>query len=271
MPDKPRTPVKSSVSTALIPVPTPAKAAAPVTPAPAKAPYIPEPDLTFEERYKETVMWVEKRRRRIDLANLEWADIRQLLLIRVSQQYSKYDRFKGPYKNWVNKVLTRAICSIWRDFYAKVARPCVTGKGGCVDNMGGTLCRRTPSGVQCSECPAYRDWEQRKGDHHNITLPLPLDNHSQEVHSKQSDFMDIEGKKAIIDRKMRERLTRAEWKLYKAIIIQHKSDAEASRIMGFKKKRGSNSKMPAGYAVILAARHRFVEIAREIIEAEHLA
>lgn len=231
-----------------------------------------DPSLTFEDRYGDIVKWIEKRRRGIDLAQIEWSDIKQLILIRISQQYHMFDPARGEFRKWVNRVITNAIRNIWRDNLAAISRPCITGKGGCVDNMGGGLCRRTKSGIQCSECKAYRDWEARKGDHHAITLPLPLDNHSQEVHSKQSDFMDIEGKKRVIDEKMKERLTRAEWRAYKMLMIQHKPEEEVAKALGFKRKKGqAKSKMFTGYSVILQMKHRFVEMAKAIILENDLA
>lgn len=238
---------------------------------PAASPRERDPNLTFEDRYTDIVHWVEKRRRNIDLATLEWLDIRQLILIRVSQQYHTFDPAKGEFRRWVNRVITNCLRNIWRDHLAAFQRPCVTGKGGCVDNVGSGLCRRTPSGTQCSECPAYKDWEARKGDHHAISLPLPLDNHSQEVHSKQSDFMDIAGKKAVIDEKMKGKLTRAEWRLYRLLMVRHLSEEEAAKAMGYKHKKGRKPRMWAGYQIVLNARKKFVEIAKAIIEENDLA
>lgn len=227
--------------------------------------------LTFTQRYPETCHWVEKRRRRLDLATLAWDDIRQLLLIRVSQQYHTFDPAKGPFKNWVNRVITRAICSIWRDHLSSFSRPCITGKGGCPFNVGTDQCSRTPSGRQCAECPAFRAWEKRKKDHHAVRLPLSLENHATEVSSQQGDFLDIEAKKKVIDRRMKKELTRSEWKIYRLLIVKGLPEAEVAKQMGFREKRGKKRKMYAGYSVLLLAKHKFVEKAREIIEEEDLA
>jgi DNA-directed RNA polymerase specialized sigma24 family protein len=225
------------------------------------------PGLTFEQRYTECVFWVERKRRGIDLATLSWDDIRQMLLIRISQQYHVFDPARGPFKKWVNKVITHAICNIWRDHYRHVARPCV----GCTENMGNDHCRRTQSGLQCSQCPAYREWEKRKKSHHDIKLAVSIENHVAEVSNTQGDFLDIEAKKKVIDTKMKERLTRTEYRAYRLLIIKGLSDEETAKAMGFKAKRGKKTRMFAGYLQILAYRHLFIEKAREIIESENLA
>lgn len=246
---------------------TPAKSkpVAPTAPASPRA-------LTFEERYPEILMWIEKRRRGIDLATIDWPDIRQTILIRISQQYHVYNPAQSEFSHWVNTVITNTIRNIWRDHLAGFSRPCITGKGGCVENMGNNLCRRTPSGLQCSECPAYAEWEKRKGNHHAIRLPLPLDNHSQEVHSAPSDFIDINSREKLIHQKMRDRLTRTEWRVYRAIVINHKSEQEVAVELGFRRRRkGDKARMYHGYSVILAMKKKFVACARQIIDDYDLA
>lgn len=223
--------------------------------------------MTFEERYEECLYWVEKRRRTIDLASIEWIDIRQLILIRLSQQYHMFDPAKGPFKKWANHVITNAIRNIWRDNYRVYARPCV----GCVDNMGNENCRRTDSGLQCAQCPAYREWEAKKKAQHDIKLAVSMENHTQEVSNHQSDFMDIGAKKKIIDEKMRGKLTRQEWKAYKMLMVQNKSEEEVGVALGFKHKRGRALRMFPGYLAVLSLRHKFVELAKVIIEEEGLA
>lgn len=225
--------------------------------------------LSFEDRYEETLHWVEKRRRTIDLAHLGWDDIRQRLLIRVSQQYSKYEPDKGLYSHWVNTVISNELRNIWRDEYASSARPCVSGGGGCIHNVGADQCSKTPSGLQCAECPIYRDWERRKGSHYAIRMPLPLENHAQEVHSGQSDFVDYDGMAAELHRRMKARLTRSEWKAWRLLYILHKEPEDVAKALGFKGRRKKGQRMYPGYAQVLALRHELEKTARE--EARKMA
>lgn len=230
-----------------------------------------ERKLTFTDRYSEILHWVQKRRQRLYLVTLPWEDIQQLILIRVSQQYASFDPVKGPFKKWLNKVISNAVRNIWRDNLSSFSRPCITGKGGCPFNAGTDQCTKTPSGRQCGECPAYRDWEKRKKDQHAVRVTLPMDNHVGETHNVQSDFMDVAAAKKVLDAKMRERLTRMEWKAYRLLFIKGLSEEETAKAMGFTKKRGSKSKMFGGYQAILQWKHHFVAVAREIINEEDLA
>ncbi len=227
--------------------------------------------IPFEARYNEIGHWVEKRRRGIDLAMMEWQDVKQQIIVRVYQQYAHFDPAKGEFKKWVNRVITHKICSIWRDNLAQFSRPCITGKGGCPFNCGGGTCSKTPSGLQCGECPIYRDWEKRKGSHHAIHLPLSLDNHASEVHNSQSDFTDIAAKKKLIDTRMKEKLTRMEWRIYRLLHIKGLSEEEVAKQIGFKKRRAAGARMYDGYAAILAAKHLFVKTAKLIIDEDDLA
>jgi hypothetical protein len=234
--------------------------------------------LSFEQRYEEIVYWIDKRRRNFDLATLEWEDIRQKVVIHVNNKYHMFDPLKViggkpvEFRRWVNKVITYALRNIWRDNLSSFSRPCITGNGGCVFNMGNDQCSKTPSGFQCSECPAYKNWEEKKKDLHAIKMTLSLDTpkHAAEAQNMQGDFVNIEEKKSVIDKKMKGKLGRAEWKMYKLLIIKGLSEREVAKAMGFKKKKTGKKNLYPGYQIILTAKKKFVLMAKEIIEEEGL-
>ncbi len=237
--------------------------------------------LTFEQRYEEIVREIDKRKNQWTLNSMAFEDARQIILIHVYKKYHLFeeskviDGRKVEFTHWVNSLITHKIYGIWRDNLAIFSRPCVgnprDGMERCAFNAGGDLCTATKSGKQCSECKLYKDWETRKKDHHAVKQTLTLENHSQEVSNIQSDFTDIEEKKRVIDEKMKERLDKQEWKAYKMLIVDGKTERQAAQALGFKKKRGKKSRMYPGYLKILALRHKFVELAKEIIENEDLA
>lgn len=228
--------------------------------------------LTYEERFTEIEREVDKRKRGYDLHLMPWPDARQVILLRIWLKYHLYDPEKGPFPNWVQTVITHTILNIWRDNLTVHSRPCIAG---CIWNAGDNLCERTKSGIQCAECPAYRIWENSyKKDRYSIRQPVSLENHTQEVNNQQSDFMDIEGKKAIIDREMKKRLDRQEWRVYKLLMVDGGTEADAGKLLGFKTKRakkGGKRPMHGGYLRVLELRHKFVALAKEIIADENLA
>lgn len=232
----------------------------------------PVKSLTFEQRYPEIVFELEKRRGKWDLGVVDWADAKQMILVRISEQYHRYDPDKGAFSHWVQRVITHKIFSIWRDNYTKHARPCILG---CLFNGGGESCTKTSSGRQCAECPLYREWEKRKKTHHVIKQPLPLDNHIQEVSNIQSDFVDYEKAKQIIDREIKKKLNKTEWKVYRLLMTKKGTERQAAKILGFKNRRktrtGRNLRMFNGYLAVLALRHKFVELAKQIVRDNDLA
>lgn len=232
---------------------------------------------TFEERYNEICFQLDKRESKWDLAVVPWPDARQMILIRVYQQYHKFnpakrDKMGQPveFSHWVQKTISNAIYNIWRDHLSKYSRPCLGnpkhGMERCAFNAGADLCSATKSGKQCGECKLYRDWENGKKSQHDIKQPLPIENHSQEVSNIQADFTNIEEKKLVIDVKMKERLPKDEWRIYRMLMIENRPEAEVGKAMGFKKKRGA--RMHAGYQNLLKLRHKFVDLAKLIIEQE---
>lgn len=224
--------------------------------------------LPFERRLEEINYWIDKRRSRWELASVEWADVSQKILIRIHQNYPKFDPKKGKFGHWVNVIISSTIKNVLRDEYTTFSRPCILG---CTENTGGNTCRRTPSGIQCKECPLYKEWEEKKGDQYAIRQTLPLDHHFLEADSKQSDFMDIEAGAETIHAKMKDKLTHSEWRVYRVMVIKGLSIEEVSKHLGFRRKRGASRAVCAGYSQLLVLRRKFIAKAQEIIAEEGLA
>jgi len=232
-----------------------------------------EGDPTFEDRYDAIVHEINKRKTRWTLASMSFDDVRQIVLMRVHVKFAEFDPAKTiggrpvEFSHWVNKVISNAIINITRDNHSIYSRPCILG---CKFNTGGDTCSKTSTGLQCNECPIYRSWEKRKIDHFNVKQTLPLENHMREADSQpnESVFFDFEEKKKMIEKHMKIRLNKHEWRLYKLLYIQGKTEKEVGKIMGYK---GPKSKMYAGYLTILKAKKRFVLLAKEIIAEEDLA
>jgi hypothetical protein len=80
--------------------------------------------------------------------------------------------------------------------------------------------------------------------------------------------MDIGAAKAVIDREMKKRLNKQEWRVYRMLYIQGKDEREVAKIMGFKKQ---SSHLYAGYGNIRKHKKHFIEVAKKIIEEENLS
>lgn len=241
-----------------------------ITP-PVQPPSLPPPPaaLTFEERYPAIIHEIDKRKWKWTLNSTPFEDIKQMILIKVHRKYDMFDPNKivngrrVEFSHWVNVVISNTIKSALRDLYLIHSRPCIQK---CPFNTGNDTCSKTSTGKQCGECLLYRDWERRKLDHFNVKETLPIENHMREADGQPNDFVDIDGKKEVIDRCMKLKLTKYEWRIYRALYVQGKSEKEAGKMLGLKKV----GHMWAGYQQILALKKKFVALAKQVIEEEGL-
>jgi DNA-directed RNA polymerase specialized sigma24 family protein len=213
----------------------------------------------FEEMIPAALVEINKRRNGWTLSSISFEDVSQMLLIRAFNKYHTYIPEKGEFSHWINRLITNALTNILRDNLQKFSRPCIQG---CQFNLGDNFCSYTKSGLQCVECPLYRKWKKKKEAEFNIKQSLPLETHSQEVNSIQSDFIDIEEAKKMLDEKIELFLTIQEYRIYHLLFTEHRSVEEVGKILKFKKPDGKGS---PGYQTIHKARQKIVKVAKRII------
>lgn len=190
---------------------------------------------------------------------LSWEDVEQIIRLHIFKKFHLFDQ-KQKLEPWANMIINNQMINLSRNVYLSMERPCLQN-GGCAFNEGNDHCSFTPSGNQCSECPLYAKWEKTKKHSHNINLPLSLVNHEQEVFDIPTEDVNLD--KAILqfNEKIKEKLTKIEYKIYHYIYIQHLSDLSVAEKMGYL----SNEKnRKAGYATILRIKKKIWKVANEI-------
>lgn len=235
-------------------------------------------DALFKENYATLCGLVRKRRGSWKATSvMEFEDLESVLLTRIYQQLHLYD-VNRPLDKWANTVISNAIMNILRDRIYRDSRPCISGSApgfsmgssygrGCACNMGGDSCSFTASKIQDSSCSFYAAWLKKKAAKFAVSTPLSIENHIDESHNIQSDFVDYEGAKKVIDEKIVNHLNKEEAKIYRLLYIEHLSQEEVGRRMGFKKQKNSSV---AGYLQIRTCILKFKDLSRTIIEQEHL-
>lgn len=185
--------------------------------------------ITFEARISEINNEIQKRKHKWNLTSLSWMDfhdVSQILRIHIYRKWHLYDQSKNL-APWVNRIISNQIKNLIRNNYGNFSRPCLK----CSAAEGEDLC--AIYGKQCNNCPLYAKWSKSKKNAYDTKMPVSLENHTQEVHNMISDTIDIEKNALIIHSKMLHILKPLEAKFYRLIYVEHKSEEDAAKLMGY--------------------------------------
>ncbi len=180
----------------------------------------------YEDKIAEIDKEIEKRRVKWQLKAVAWMDfddVSQLLRTHIYKKWYLWDQ-KREFLPWLNTVITRQIINILRNLYTNFARPCIS----CSANEGDDRCRLYRN--QCSDCPLYKKWEKTKKMAYNVKLPLSIEDKTEEVYTIPGEDDDLEGRAAHLHQKMREILTSIQFKIYKYLYIDGKSEEEVAEL-----------------------------------------
>ncbi len=186
--------------------------------------------VTFEDSLSIINNEINKRKAKWNLTILAWLDyedVGQILRIHIYRKWHLYDPTR-PLAPWVNRVISSQIKNLVRNNYGNYCRPCLKcdaaeGDDGCKIHV-----------KQCSKCPLFYNWEKTKKAAYDTKLPVSLELHTQEVHDKSNENIDIEKTAENIHKKMESILKPVEYKIYKALYIDHKTEEETARLVGYK-------------------------------------
>lgn len=219
---------------------------------------------TFECYQDEAIKIINKRKNGWVLSTLDWEDVAQHFLTRLWKKFHLYDQSK-PFENWANTTISNAKKNLLRDNCYKFQRPCL----GCACNLPGSRCKFTASQEQCNECPIFAKWEKKKKSLLDIKAAVSIENHIQTISNIQSDFIDIEHAKNIIDNKILEKLeSHLEKRMYKLLFIKNKSSEDVGKILKLNKQSHSDV---LGYSQIVTFKKKAVDLAKIVIHEEGLA
>ncbi len=207
----------------------------------------PATELTFEDCYKEIEEIVEKFRYKWTLTSVAWLsfdDLKFIILSHINKKWALFDQKQGL-GGWVATITKNQLTNSIRNSYGNFARPC----RNCIANrnVGEGECQIF--GTQDSkQCGVLAKWEKSKQQKCSIELPLTLEYHSNEVSNKP--FTEINYETAILqlNGKLKDILTKYEYKVYVLLFVEHKSKDEIAKIMGYK---SSEKNRQMGYRRIL--------------------
>jgi len=189
-----------------------------------------EKNSSFEENIYLIDKEIRKRKGEWTLTALSWMDfddISQILRIHIYKKWFLYDQ-KKPLGPWINTIITNQIKNLIRNNYGNYSRPCLK----CAASEGDDLCSIYTK--QCNACPLYAHWEKNKKQAYDIKLPVTIENHTNEISEMPSESIDIDLNANNIHEYMMKNLKPLELKIYNYLYIEHKTELEVAKLMGYK-------------------------------------
>lgn len=216
----------------------------------------------FDDSYKTIEGIVEKYRYKWKLKavpSVSFDDVKMIIIAHINVKWALFNPKRGSLEAWVNATTHNQFHNILRNIYGNISRPCLK----CHANLGGTGC--SLYGEQNCECALYEKWFKSKSSAYNIKLPLPIENHSQEVYSKPSEYIDLENYIDGFHEKIKKILKPTEWKIYKMAYIQGKPDEDIAKSMGY---RTSEKNRINGYKRIRQLKNEIYSKAKKMLRDE---
>tara|TARA_B100000212_G_scaffold342604_1_gene331224 strand:- start:31063 stop:31869 length:807 start_codon:yes stop_codon:yes gene_type:complete len=209
-------------------------------------------NVTFEDQYETINKEIKKRKGKWFLDSLAWfdfEDVEQIIQAHIYKKWHQWDQSR-PLGPWINKIITNQMKNILRNNYSNFVRPCLN----CPFNQSkssidpgitsGSLCGFTSTGLQDSECPLYAKWEKTKKSAYDIKMAVTMENHTGEVSAMQDPQLDVDRAIEKLSQEMKKHLPEKQYKVYKMLYVEHKSEEEVAREMGYKT---SETGRKAGY------------------------
>lgn len=201
---------------------------------------------------------IEKRRGKWRLTAVQWMDyddISQILRLHIYKKFHMWDQSRAI-EPWLNVLIGNQISNLLRNNYGNYSRPCLK----CSANDGGDLCALY--GTQCSNCPLYAKWMRTKKRAYDSKLPLPLENHIQEVHEKPNMDFDIAKGTINLKTRMKQVLKPVEYRVYDYLYVKGGREEGLAKLLGF---RTSEQGKAAGYRQIRNIKDAIIKKAKEAI------
>jgi RNA polymerase sigma factor (sigma-70 family) len=186
---------------------------------------------------------------------LDFDDLSQILRIHIFKKWHLYNP-DLPLKNWLNRIISNQIKNLLRNLHSNYAIPC----NRCPCNIGDNMC--SLFGEISNKCPLVAKWEKSKKHAYNVKLPLYLENHLQEVSDRPNKEYDVEQVAPLLHEKMEEVLKPLDFKIYKLLFIENKSEEEVVKNLGYK---NTDSGKSAGLKTIRESKKTIMLTARIVL------
>lgn len=217
----------------------------------------------FEDKIEEIDREIFKRRNKWQLKAIAWMDfddVSQILRIHIFKKWKMWDQTR-ELAPWLNRVISNQIRNLIRNNYSNFSRPCLR----CPANQGDDLC--SIHYKQGPDCPLYSKWEKTKRRAHDVKLPVTIENHTKEVYDMPHGNPDLEKIARQVHIHMEKLLRPIEWKIYRGLYIDHKSEEQVAKLMGY---RTSEKGRVCGYKRIRQIKKIIIKKIRDLIKKDEI-
>lgn len=215
---------------------------------------------SFEESIPIIEEQIEKRRNKwnIKINYIDFDDVKQLLFLHIYKKWYQFDPSRGELSHWISAICSAQIKNHWRNFLGSALPPC----NGCAADEGGDKCRIYQL-KDSSKCQLLAKWEKTKKEKYNLSLATNIEGQENILIYDSGQIHDYESAQKKISDLLKIKLTKKQYKVYKLLYIDHLTDDEARKALGYDDK----NKKP-GYSIIFNYKKVIIQRAREILK-EH--
>ena len=214
----------------------------------------------FEDKLKEIETALEKKRSKWDLdavPSVDYDDIKQIIMAHIYKKWHLWDQTK-PIEPWLSRVVSNQFKNLLRNHYGNYARPCLK----CPYNGGANTCERNISAIQDNSCGDYADWEKRKKSAYDIKLAVTIENHTNEIHAKTDENINLEEATEKISIYLKPTLNEKQYIAFRMLFVENHSEEKVAQFLGYKT---TEKKRSAGYKQIKNLKKIFQEKVKQIL------
>ena len=226
--------------------------------------------IKYEDRHDLVVEEIAKRKSKWFLASLAWMDfddVSQIICAHISAKWDQWDQSR-PLTPWINKIISNQFKNILRNNYSNFVRPCLSCPFNLSCGQGdGNSCSFTNSKEQDSSCPLYAKWEKTKKSAYNIKMAVSMEGQAQELQRIFDSSCDINSAEERLHIEMKKQLSPRHYRVYQMLFIEHRSEAEVAKEMGYKTSETGRS---AGYKQIKNLKKQFKDRAKKLLATKDI-
>ena len=224
---------------------------------------MPKPkEKNYTEEFEKNILFINeeilKRKSKWSLTAVNWMDFDDVSNIIRAHIYNKWHLYKSekPLGPWLNTIISNQIKNLIRNNYTNYAKPCVR----CAAAESDTGCAIYE--VQGEDCPLYKEWTKTKKNAYDIKLAPPISSY-QDIKAQESQYFDYETNIQAFNKKIKEVLKDHEYKIYRLLFMENKTELEVAKEMGY----GTNEQgRSPGYKQIKNVQKKIIAKAKKLLE-----